>query len=163
MTDPIIAIRDSEINVEEIMQRLRARIRERRAQAQTQGVDYDRWIASEDSTTGGRLSSEVYYELQQLRTSAEASGVTMAMRDRKIPLLNPILFRIENLLHRLVIKYVNMFVGRQVGFNRSSVRVVSELVQALDASQARIETLEKQVSELNQRLAHPSGVTSEQK
>lgn len=155
MTDQeqIIEIRDPEINVEEIMDRIRSRIRERRMQASERGQDYDHLV--EDGTKHqafGRFEADVYYDLRELQASSDDFWVALAMRDRHFPLLNPILYRIEELLHRLALKYVNMLAGRQVVVNRATTHVLSEVVRSFDESAKRSEGLEAQVTELRGRL-----------
>ncbi len=147
--EQVIDIRDPEINVEEIMNRIRERIRHRHSQAEVKGVNYDHLTdeqALRASSTG--LSADLYYELNELRATAESLGASVAMRDRRIPILNPLLYRVESLLHRLVVKYVNMLAGRQVAFNRTSANALEEIARALEASNARIEELERRVEEI---------------
>jgi hypothetical protein len=151
---PVIEIRDPEINVEEIMGRIRERIRQRRAQAQQQGLDYDKLVSDDsDVAAAGRFDDDVYYDLHQLRSNAYSIWVSLAMRDRRFPLVNPILFRIEKLLHRLAIKYVNMLAGRQVVVNRATAQVLSGIVRASEDDYARLEALQKQVADLRDHLA----------
>jgi hypothetical protein len=154
-TEQIIEMRgDPEINVEEIMQRVRERVRQRRALAAEQGLDYDHLMDDRaDAHPAGRLSADLYYDLHQLRTNVDAPMVSLAMRDRQFAIFNALLFRIERLLHRLVIKYSNVMAGRQVVFNRASVHVITELARALEEDGARIAELEKQVTDLRERLA----------
>jgi hypothetical protein len=152
--EQVIDIRDPEINVEEIMARIRERLRQRRTQASAQGLDYDRLVGDDRTVASGTLSTDLYYDLHQLRTTAESIWVPSAMRDRHFPpLINSVLFRLENLFHRLALKYVNMLAGRQVVFNRAAVGVLTGTLRALEQNQARVETLEKQVSELRECLA----------
>lgn len=152
--EPVIDIRDSEINVEDIMNRIRARVHQRRLEASAQGVDYDHVIEDLPRGTGsGEQGSDLLYDLHQLRVSASAQGVGVAMRDRKVPLLNPVLYRVEHLLHRLVVKYVNMLAGRQISFNQTSVHALTELTRLLEEKDARVGDLELQVRELKEELA----------
>ncbi len=164
MTDveKIIEIRDPEINVEEIMNRIRERVRQRREQAQSQGLDYDRLVDEGLSGASLRLPADLYFELHQLCTKADAIGVTLAVRDRQLPLINPLFFRIEKLLHRLVVRYVNMLAGRQITINRSTAHLFSGLARAFEEQDARIEALEKQVAELRERLAQAGQSHAEQ-
>lgn len=151
-TEQIIEIRDPEINVEEIMGRIRARIRERRQQAEAQGLNYDK-LVDEASWGESRLfSADLLYELQQLCMNADAIGVSVSMRDRHLPLLNPLFFRLEKLLHRLAVKYVNMLAGRQIMLNRSMAHVLSAVARTLEEREVRLEELEKEVAELRHRL-----------
>lgn len=152
--DPVIEIRDPEINVEEIMARIRERLRQRRAQASAQGLDYDRLIGEARTADAGMLDTDLFYDLHQLHTSAEAIWVPSAMRDRHFPpVINSVLFQLENLFHRLALKYVNMLAGRQIVFNRAAVEVLTSVSRAREQDAARLEALEKQVSELRERLA----------
>lgn len=159
--EQVIEIRDPEINVEEIMTRIRERLRQRRAQASAQGLDYDRLVGGEQIVDAGLLATDLFYDLHQLRTSAEAIWVPSAMRDRHFPpLINSVLFRLENLFHRLTLKYVNMLAGRQIVFNRAAVEVLTSALRAQDQYEARLEALEKQVSELRERLAKFEGAST---
>ncbi len=152
--EQVIDIRDPEINVEEIMARIRERLRQRRAQASAQGLDYDRLVEDDKVIQSGSLSTDLYYDLHQLRTTAESIWVPSAMRDRHFPaVINSVLFRTENLFHRLALKYVNMLAGRQVVFNRAATSVVTSVLRQLEQDGARIEALEKQVKELREQLA----------
>jgi hypothetical protein len=152
--EPVIEIRDPEINVEEIMTRIRERISQRRAQASAQGLDYDRLAGDAKVIPSGTLATDLYYDLHQLRTTAESIWVPSAMRDRHFPpLINSALFRLENLLHRLALKYVNMLAGRQVVFNRAASSILTSTVRELEQTDARVETLDQQVSALRERLA----------
>jgi hypothetical protein len=152
--EQVIEIRDPEVNVEEIMARIRERIQQRRAQAAAQGVEYDRLTQVEKSDApAGRLSVDTYYDLHQLRENADGILVSLAMRDRRFPIFNGILFRLEKLLHRLVIKYVNALAGRQVVFNQATGRILTNATRALDEDATRLQTLEKQIAELQERLA----------
>lgn len=157
MAEPeqIIEIRDPEINVEEIMQRIRERVQQRREQAKSQGLDYDKLVDENLSGTSGRLPPDLYYELQQLCTNADAIGVSVSVRDRRLPLLNPLALRIETLLHRLAVKYVNMLAGRQITLNRSSAYILAGLLRAVEERDVRLEALEKEVAELRARLDSP--------
>lgn len=151
-SEQIVDIRDPEINVEEIMARIRARIRERRQEAEARGQDYDR-LVDEASLDGSKVfSPDLLYELRQLCMNADAIGVSVSMRDRRLPLLNPVFFRLEKLLHRLAVKYVNMLAGRQIILNRSTAHVLSEVTRVLEEREARLQVLEKEVAELRQRL-----------
>ncbi|MBI5305253.1 MAG: hypothetical protein HY868_24190 [Chloroflexi bacterium] len=149
-----IEIRDAEINVEEIMQRVRARIRERRAQANAQGLEYDALVdARAPRVATDQSDADLSYDLRQLQTSADAILVSLAMRDRQIPFFNFVFYRLENLLHRLVVKYVNQMAGRQVVYNTAAANVISVLVQRLELAHTRAQKLENEVSALRERVA----------
>ncbi len=150
---PIFEIHDPEINVEEIMARLRQRIEGRRAQASEQGLDYDHLVDGHSKTYGqAPTTADLLYDLQQLRECSESIWVSLDVRNRRLGLINPLAFRIEKLLHRLAVKYVNMLAGRQTAANRMVANLIDGLVQWHDRDQARIEKLEEIVTELNERL-----------
>lgn len=149
-----IEIRDPEIDIEEIMARIRQRIQERRSEAQAQGLDYDRLVDDQavNFRTSGRFDSDLYYDLHQVRTSADTIWVSLSVVDRQVPVVGSLLTRLRRELHSLVIYYVNMLAGRQVVFNRSVAGVLPALADALDESQERVAALEKEVADLRQRV-----------
>lgn len=150
----VVEIHDSEINVEEIMERVRARIREQRAQASAQGSDYDALVdARVPVIKTDQSDADLDYDLHQLQTGADAIFVSLAMRDRQIPFFNFIFYRLENLLHRLVLKYVNQMAGRQVVYNTAAANVITVLVQRLEQTHTRAQKLENEVSALRERVA----------
>lgn len=151
-SDRIIEIRDPEINVEEIMERIRARIRERRRKAEAEGLDYDKLIDEATLGESKLFTPDLLYELRQLCMNADAIGVSVSMRDRHLPLFNPLFFRLEKLLHRLAVKYVNMLAGRQITLNRSTAHLLMAMTRALEEREVRLEALEKEVAELRTRL-----------
>lgn len=150
----VVEIHDSEINVEEIMERVRARIRERRAQASAQGLEYDALVdARTPRVATDQSDTDLSYDLRQLQTGADAILVSLAMHDRQLPLFNSIFYRLENLLHRLVVKYVNQTAGRQVVYNTAAANVITVLVQRLEQTHTCAQKLENEVSALRERVA----------
>jgi len=149
-----IEIRDPEVDVEEIMSRIRQRIQERRSQAQAQGLDYDGLVDDQATSfrTSGRFDPDLYYDLHQVRNSADTIWVSLSIVERQVPVVGSLLTRLRRELHSLVIYYVNMLAGRQVVFNRSVAGVLPALVDALDESQERVTALEKELVDLRQRV-----------
>ena len=157
MKDPeqIIDIRDSEINVEEIMKRIRERIRQRRNHANALGLEYDRLVDDSRFVAGsGRIPADLYYELHQLRTNVGAIWVSVALYDSRLPLINSAYMRAKGKLHGIIVDYVNRLGGKQMGFNRTNERVLSMIVDTLEGSDARIQALEKEVFQLRERIAN---------
>jgi hypothetical protein len=149
----VIEIRDPEINVEEIMARIRERIRQRRAQANAQGLEYDGLVDRRAPLIAADQSdADLDYDLRQLQTNADAILISLAMRDRRIPLLNALFYRLEMLLHRLVLKYVNQMAGRQVVYNTAAANVISALARRLEQSETRAQKLEQEVRALRERV-----------
>ena len=150
---PVIEIRDPASNVEEIMNRIRERIRRRRAQANAQGLEYDSLVdARAPAVVVDQSDADLDYDLRQLQANADAILVSLAMRDRRIPLLNSLFYRLEMLLHRLALKYVNQMAGRQVVFNTAAANVISVMAQRLEQSETRAQKLEQEVRALRERV-----------
>ncbi|MBI3957701.1 MAG: hypothetical protein HY328_02740 [Chloroflexi bacterium] len=158
MAEPeeVIDIRDAEVNVEEIMGRIRERIRQRRGQAQAQGLDYDRLVdggAGRD-VAGRRLSVDFYYDLYQARQSAETIWVSLSVVGQRSPaFLGSAVSRVRRAAHELVLYYVNMLAGRQAVFNRSAVSAVSGLAASGEEMGERLEALEEEAAVLRERIA----------
>jgi hypothetical protein len=115
-----------------------------------QGLDYDRAVDDKSSAVvSGRFPAGLHNELQWLQTNADGVIVSLAMRDRQIPLFNFLLFPLEKLLHRLALKYINMLAGRQAVINKTTAQVLGDLVGALEKDR---EELEQEMAELHQRL-----------
>ncbi|MBI5652662.1 MAG: hypothetical protein HZC40_19790 [Chloroflexi bacterium] len=96
--------------------------------------------------------AEFESDLRQLQISADAILVSPAMRDRRLRFFNAIFFRLENLLHRLALKYVNQSAGKQIVFNLAAANVIATLARRLEQNQARAQELENQVRALRERV-----------
>lgn len=158
--EDVIDIRDPDINVEEIMERIRQRIRERRKQAQAQGLDYDRLTDGALGSPGGhRLPDDFYYDLHQARESAETIWVPLSVvgGGRYPQFLASLVNRLRGAAHQLVLYYVNMLAGRQIVFNRAAVSAVSGLAEAGEDAAQRLQRLEEEVASLRARLAALEG------
>jgi hypothetical protein len=159
MTEPkeVIDIRTPEVNVEEIMERIRERVQQRRDKAQAQGLVYDRLTdtASSINPAGRKLSSDFYYDLYQARQGADSIWVSLSVigNNRYPQFLNSFITRLRHALHQLVIYYVNMLAGRQINFNRASIGAIVELAEANELMAERLEALEKEIEVLSERLA----------
>jgi len=156
MTDSktIIEISDPEVDVEEIMSRISERLRLRRAQAAAQGLDYDSLVNIEFTLfEGKRLAQEVYEQLSRLSLVSDELLVQLAVRPRRLPLFSRIFFQFETLLHKLVVKYVNVFAGRQIVFNRRAVQMSISMTRELERIATHIEALETRMAELERRMS----------
>lgn len=152
-SEKVIEISDPGIDVEEIMSRISERLRTRRAHATAQGLDYDSLVNIEPTLfEGKRLSKEVYDQLSRLSLVSDDLLVQLAMRDRHLPLFNRVFFQIEILLHKLVVKYVNLSAGRQIIFNRATNQALISMACELERATARIEALETKLSETERRV-----------
>ena len=154
----VVEIRDSEIDVAAIMARVRERIRQRRAQADAQGLEYDRLVDGRAPRIAADLSEvDLEYDLRQAQIGAEAVLVSLEMRDRHIPVFNSFFYRLEELLHRLALKYVNRMAGRQVVFNTAAANVIATVARRLEQHEAQTQKLEQEVRALRERVAKLEG------
>ncbi len=161
--ESVIEIRDPEVNVPDLVRHVQERLDERRRQASATGQDYDRLADDPVAVTAGnRLPADFYDRLQELRTHADSLWVTPAVRNRRIPLLNPIAFRIERLLHLLAVKYVNLLAERQITYNHMTEQTLSALAEIQENDAARLETLEREVARLRDLVTRLEAAGREQ-
>jgi hypothetical protein len=162
-TDEVAAaidIRQPDVNVVEVMTRIRARLQARRLEAQEKGLDFDRLPGHDElAARNGHLSGDFYYDLHQTRQGAEEIWVSMSlMGDERYPrLLSGLIRRVRHAAHQLVLYYVNMLAGRQVNFNRSAAGALAGMAETVEQMAARIEALEREVQSL--RATHTTSTT----
>jgi hypothetical protein len=153
----VIEWRDPELDAEAIMREIRERIRQRRTQAEAQGLDFDAIAQGEASGQAtGRFSRELYGGLRQMRLSYNKVNVGPVLTTMRVPLVGGLLQAVRAQLHQLVLFYVNMLASRQSLFNQQVVETTTKLVQELDhqndrdeiaALRARVEQLEKRLDD----------------
>lgn len=151
--EQIIEIRDPEIDVERVMDRIRENVARRRAEGAYQ-EDLDA-IASgvfaevvpetvDDDRAGGVLALTLS-ELEShwmIREQPFASGV---------PVLGHVIVAIRNLWNWMSTKwYVQPLLQQQVGFNALAVRAFRELSVDNQLLSERVQRLEEQVQELRE-------------
>jgi len=151
-TNPI-EIHTPEVDAEAVMREIRARIQQRRAQAEAQGIDFDALAEGRftpDRPT--RFSADLYYELRRLSLSGEQIGVGLSLTASRLPLIGSLLQRGRAALHHLVIYYVNMLARQQARVNTYHAQAWSALLDELEAKAAEIEALQREVERLRARL-----------
>ena len=151
----VLEIRDPAVDAEAIMNEIRARIRQRRAQAEAQGLDYDAFVEGlYAAKTAARFDRELYYDVRRLRLSYNKIAVGLSLTTNRLPVIGPLVQRVRAALHHLVLYYVNMMAGQQMAFNECVVRALSRLVKNLEDEPAPsdIKTLREQVNELQMRV-----------
>jgi hypothetical protein len=153
--EKIIEIRNPEIDAEAIMRRIRENIRQRRSEAEAQGLDYEAFVeglyASPDAA---RFDRSLYYDLRWMSMGYYKIGVGLSLTESRTPLIAPLVQRVRSALHHLVIFYTNMLAGRQARFNEYVVRALTGLVKALeeDPTSGEVESLRQEVAELRAQL-----------
>ena len=152
----IIEIRDPAIDSESIMRRIRDNIQKRRAQAESQGMNYDAFVEGLYApNVGSRFNYSLYYDLRRMSVASSKLGVGLELSESHIPLIGPWVQRVRMLLHRRVIFYVNMLAGQQSRYNEYAVHALCALVKDLEGSPqpSELEDLRNDVAELRARIA----------
>lgn len=115
-----------EIDVEEIMQQIRARILAEQAnlpQYRETLVDID----------GKRFSPEFYEHLYRANLAHNDVGVDLHVTRVSIPLLGPLIETLRRKVHQLVLFYVNQVTMQQREVNAHLLQALSLLAKELDA------------------------------
>ncbi len=95
-----------------------------------------------------------------MRLTADSPWLSPEQRERHLP-FGSFIYRVENRLHRLILKYVNMLAARQITFNRAAVQVATDLTHMERDSAARLSALQRELSKLRERLAIIERTTQE--
>lgn len=158
----MVEFRDPDIDSEAIMRKIRTKIRERRAEAESKGLDYEAFVeglyASQVST---RFDHDLYYDLRRMSVGYNKIGVGLSLTESRVPILGPIIQRVRRALHQLVIYYVNQLAGQQARFNEYTMRAMTSMTKTLedgvepddvDALRGEIIALRQRVRELESEL-----------
>ncbi len=122
--DDLMAADD--LDVEEIMRRIRAHIAAR-------GGIVEPVEVTGRPQPGGRLARSLAGALADASRAAGDVAVTMNVTRTPTPVLGPILDGLRAKVHRLVIFYVNQMAARQMAFNAQVMRTLTALISELDA------------------------------
>ena len=160
--DDIVEFRDPSIDSEAIMRRIREKIRERRADAESKGLDYEAFVEGlYADRISARFDHDLYYDLRRMSLSYNKIGVGLSLTESRIPILGAIIQRIRRALHHLVIYYVNKLAGQQARFNEYTMRALTSMtktledgadVEDMDALHREVDALRDQVRELQAEL-----------
>jgi len=161
--DNLFDFRDTEINAEEIMARIRERIAVRRTKAAAQGLDYDKLAAGQElelpaasrqyvtQGTSAALSAATQV-VARARQVADNIFVPVSIVGHEPPVIGGIVRRARSMAHRLVVYYTNMLAGRQAAVNRAQGDALSSLLVALEDGYTRIDALQVEVARLRGEL-----------
>ena len=144
----VIEIPAPEIDEQDVMARIQTRIPQRRAEAEAQGLDYDRLVEGTTMT----FSAGLYYDLYLARQRANAIEVPLSLEESTVPVLGKLLTRLRLEFHRLAVHYVNTLAGRQVVFNLAVSNSLSQLISELEEREAHVAKLEVEATNLRQRV-----------
>jgi predicted HicB family RNase H-like nuclease len=159
--ESIVQIDDPEIDVQEIMARIREGLIEHAldddVEFPTFAVTRARRSALSPSKGGdsSHFSKELYYQLEQANLNYDQIWVELSLIESRMPLVGRFINRFKRELHRLVVYYANMLGERQVTMNDALVRTLNQLVESLELSDEAapsIEALQRELADLRARL-----------
>ena len=114
-----------EVNIEEIMQKIRQQILAKKASTSADGEPVVQ-------IGGRRFSPEFYDHLYQAGLSYDKIFVQVHVSKNSIPILGPIVEKIRQKIHELVVYYVNQVAANQIRVNHHLLRALSILNEELD-------------------------------
>lgn len=141
---PDEVINADDIDVEEIMAKIRAHIAERRLDDKTTS-------RSSDVRFEGRFSRTVYEELFAAIRKNNQIEVPLNVTKTEIPVIGPLIDAVRRKLHWLVLFYLNNSAARQAAVNQHLVRSLSALIEDLEQNmitQDEFEYLKEKVEAL---------------
>ncbi len=122
--DDILAA--EQLDVEEIMRRIRAHIAQRR---QAEGAED---VSPNMPRFAGRFSQKLYDELAQAHEASDKVVVSLYVTPSRLPVVGPVIAAFRRQLHQLVVFYINQMAARQVAFNVHMVAALRALVEELE-------------------------------
>ena len=111
---------EQQIDVEQIMQEIRAEILAQRG------------LGEIVPTGGKRLPPEFYEHLYQAAMGHDQLLIKMNVTPVKIPIIGPLVARLRQMAHRLVLFYVNQLAAEQTHVNHHLLQAISVLSQELE-------------------------------
>ena len=140
-----IQIDEEQPDVTDIMLQIRAYIVERKLADSTSTRPLESRI--------NRFSTSVSDHLLQALDASSQAHVQIDARPVRIPIIGALLSRSRELVHRLVIYYLDQLSARQIRFNVHSSKALYLLAHELD-SEPDPTTLAPQIAELSKRVAN---------
>lgn len=128
---------EPEVNIEEVMQRIRQQILARRSAVAPQ--EYAGIVVE-----GKRLPPEFYEYLYQARIALDEVQVPLLVSRSTVPLFGPAIDWLRGKIHELVLFYVNQSAARQVAAVNNLLKAVSALGQELELSAGEAEAPQEQ-------------------
>jgi hypothetical protein len=147
----IVEIRDAEIDVEAIMQRVRADAKRLRAEM-GDGMD---WPTYGTATLTTSADEDLYEHLRRAFATHDKLYVEMILtRRNRLSDFAPVAV-LRRAFHGLVIFYINTLASKQTLFNTQVVHTLNRLVEGQEAraSKAEVAALQDTVRRLEQRVA----------
>lgn len=160
--EDVFEFRDTEINAEEIMARIRERIAARRALAASRGLDYDSLAKGHElvltpaaqaapARNNPALLQTAGQDVARTRQNADSISVPVSLVGYGLP-GDSLLRRVRTVFHRLAVYYTNLLAGKQTAVNRSHADAFASLLAALEDAHRRIDGLQSDVDRLRGEL-----------
>jgi hypothetical protein len=115
-----------QLNVEQIMQEIRTQILAQKAAAGSE-------TASRIRLSGNRLPADFFEQLYQLEMSHDQLRVRAHVLPSTAPLVGPLITRLKQELHRLVIYYINQLAEKQQQVNQQTLRALTLMAEVVEA------------------------------
>jgi len=156
--EEIIEIRDPAVDVEAVMNQIRANIRKRRMKAETGDLDLESFVGGLNSGQITSFGHDTDHSLRRLSATYNKINVGLALTASQVPVLGPLWQKVRRSLHHLVLFYVNMAASKQVVFNKQVVYMFISLIKGLaeenERMKAEVNTLQARVAALEAVLEH---------
>jgi len=151
MDDNTIEIRDDEINVEEIMAKIRENIRRRQAAGELP-LDPDSSIGSPSKNCpAGESDNAIQRDLSYINSNWDIHNNSYFISSHH-PYIGKFLVKGRKLVHGEVQRYIDPMISRQTEFNASTVRIITLVSQRCEELNKRQQELETAVSSLKQEI-----------
>lgn len=145
--EEVFEIRDSEINVAEIMAQIRANLKRRPPLY----PDADAFAYQPSGAAFLSVEDELQYHLEQAQDGHDHIFVGDQLRIPHSP-LDRFLNKIRRPFHQLVRFYADLLAHKQVAFNASVVGALGALSAKLAAREEQLAQLRREVEELRQQI-----------
>ncbi|MGC9522839.1 MAG: hypothetical protein ACP5HG_13275 [Anaerolineae bacterium] len=146
----LLKINDPEIDIDEIMEEIRDRIRHRRKE---QGEPRTLFPSFGVATYPGEPDREdfdvdLYYHLRkanELYWQRDLEPVLAPSVATRIPVIGPLWRKVRREAHNLVLFYVNRLARQEIYLEKHLVSVVNRLAAQVEAQRAEIEELRRRI------------------
>jgi hypothetical protein len=149
----LIEIRDPEIDAAQVMEQVRERVRQRRAELGQPRTDFPVFGAAEllARPDDSQIDANLYHYLELANKSYNQfeTGANLQLSPAtRIPILGRVWSLVRRQAHELVLFYVNRNIEHQVAVNQQMVSALNLLTTSLEEQQRQIWQLEKEIEEL---------------
>jgi hypothetical protein len=151
--DNLIDIRDPKIDLDQILERIRERIRQRREELgyPEQKFPVFGGAAYPGEPEEGDFDADLYYHLRRANEVYHQASVDISLAPSpiaRLPVLGHLWALVRREAHNLVLFYVGALARQQVAVNRHLVSTLNRMVVQLQEQQKEISALREEVERL---------------